>query len=109
MKRVVFATAYAALLVAVAYGTYVFGWYQGLTYHSVVAGLSEAKVTVAAAQSLRQAEPQLALELLETNIHWMDRALTASADDVPANEQGNFDIVMRRLREYENDHGKLVH
>lgn len=107
MKRAVFAIAYAALLIAVAYGTYVWGWYQGLTYHSVVAGLSEAKVSVAAAQSLRQAEPQLALELLETNIHWMDHALTASAGDVPPSEQGNFDIVMRRLREYESAHGTL--
>lgn len=105
MKRAVVAFAYAALLVAVAYGSYVWGWYQGLTYHSVVAGLSEAKVTMAAAQSLHQEEPQLALELLESNIRWMDIALTASVHDVPASEQGNFDIVMRRLREYENDHG----
>lgn len=101
MKRAFAAIAYSALLVAVAYGTYILGWYQGLSYHAVVAGLSEAKVSVAAAQSLRQAEPLLALELLEGNITWMNHSLTESADDVPAGEQANFDIVMRRLRDYE--------
>lgn len=104
MKRALAAIAYSALLLAVAYGTYVFGWYQGLNYHAVVAGLSEAKVSMAAAQSLRQAEPLLALELLEGNITWMDHSLTASAADVPAHEQANFDIVMRRLRDYEKTH-----
>lgn len=108
MKRLLFALVYALTIVASSYAGYIWGWYDGFTYQSILAGLAETKVSVSAAKSLRLQDPALALELLESNISWMDRALTDVADVVPPEEQGNFDIVMRHLAEYRAAYGQAV-
>ena len=105
MKRLLFALMYALTIIASSYGGYIWGWYEGFTYQSILAGLAETKVSVSAAKSLRLEDPELALELLESNITWMDMSLNDVADRVPAEEQGNFDIVMRHLAEYRAAYG----
>lgn len=99
-KRFLLFAAWAALTAAACWGTYVWGWYDGLSYHAVVSSMSEAKWSMSAAQSIRQADPELALELLDANIGWTAFALTESADEVPREQRGNYEIVMKRLREY---------
>lgn len=106
MKKLMIGLAYGALLVAVALGGYVWGWYQGLNYHAVVSGMSEAKWSLSAAQSLRQRDPGLALELLEANISWVDATLQLEPADVPSQERANYDIVLRRLAEYKAAYGR---
>jgi hypothetical protein len=105
MKRLLFATVYALTITASSYAGYIWGWYDGFTYQSIIAGLAETKVSVSAAKSLRLEDPELALELLESNISWMDMSLTDAADSVPPEEKGNFDIVMRHLAEYRAAYG----
>lgn len=100
MRKILTALTYAAVALTTAYGAYVWGWHQGMRYHSVEAGLSEAKVSLSAAQSLRARDPQLALELLEANISWMDTSLHFEAESLPEDQRGNYDIVMRRLQSY---------
>jgi hypothetical protein len=108
MKRLLFAAVYALMLIGSSYAGYIWGWYDGFTYQSIIAGLSEAKVSVSVAKSLRLEDPELALELLESNISWMDRALADTADVVPADQQGNFDIVMRYMADYRATYGAPI-
>ena len=101
MKKRLFAlAAWSALTAAACWGTYVWGWYDGLSYHAVVSSMSEAKWSMSAAQSIRQADPELALELLDANIGWTTIALHEVADEVPPSERGNYEIVMKRLAAY---------
>jgi len=104
MKRIVRACLFAALLIATSYGSYVWGWYQGLNYDAVVSGMSEAKWSLSAARSIRQSDPQLALELLDANISWADVNLRDSAADVPAAHEGNYAIVLKALQEYRDQY-----
>ena len=100
MKRAFAVLVVLALLVGSSYTTYVWGWYRGMEYHSVIAGMSEAKVALSAARSLRQSDPELALELLEANISWMNAALHDSRITIPESERANFEIVLASLRDY---------
>lgn len=93
-----------ALVAATSYGSYVWGWYHGQEYHSVVAGMSEATVALSAARSLRQSDPELALELLEADITWMNTALRDHRLEIPAHIRGNLELVLKRLRSYEDDY-----
>ncbi len=99
-KRLVAFAAWSALTAAACWGAYVWGWYDGLSYHAVVSSMSEAKWSMSAAQSIRQEDPQLALELLDANIGWTALALHDVADAVPTAERGNYEIVMKRLADY---------
>jgi len=103
MKRLSATLVLLALVAATSYGSYLWGWYRGHEYHSVVAGMSEATVALAAARSLRQSDPALALELLEADITWMNAALTDDRLEVPARERANLDLVLKRLRSYQDD------
>lgn len=103
MVRALRFLSYLTLAAVAAWGGYVVGWYRGLTYHSVVASMSEAKWSMSVARSIRNSEPELALELLEANINWTDMSLRNGAQDVPKDERGNYEIVMRRLREYRQE------
>lgn len=100
MRKILIAATYVGLALATTYGTYLWGWYAGVSYHAVEAGLSEAKVSLSAAQSLRARDPELALELLEANISWMDASLQFESQRLPEDQRGNYDIVMRRLQSY---------
>ena len=104
MKKLVFALVYFALLLGASYGSYVWGWYEGLNYHAVVSTLAEARVSLSAAESLRDRDPVLALELLEANIEWMHSSLLID-EHVPDEELGNFEIVKRRLEAYQRAYG----
>lgn len=97
--------AYVAFTLLAVYGAYVIGWYRGLTYHAVISGMSEAKWSLSAARSLRQADPALALELLDANISWADVSLRDSVQDVPLGHEGNYLIVLRSLEEYQQLYG----
>lgn len=105
MKRLLAICAYVALTVVAAYGSYVWGWYRGLTYHAVMSGMSEAKWSLSAARSIRKADPALALELLEANISWADYSLRESLPDVPLGHEGNYLIVLRNLSDYREQYG----
>lgn len=102
MKRIAFALIYVALLGATAFTCYTWGWYSGLSYHSVVSGMSEAKWSLSAARSLRQSDPALALELLEANISWADMALGDVIAEVPDEQRPNYALVMRHLKDYKD-------
>jgi len=104
MKRLFAILVLVALFGATSYGAYVWGWYRGHEYHSVVAGMSEATVALSAARSLRQSDPQLALELLEADITWMNATLRDDRLEIPADARANFDLVLARLRSYQNDY-----
>ena len=104
MKRIGATLVLLALVAASSYGSYVWGWYQGQEYHSVVAGMSEATVALSAARSLRQSDPELALELLEADITWMNAALRDRRLEVPEHVRGNFELVLERLRDYQDDY-----
>lgn len=106
MKRLLGVCAYLAVTVTVAYGAYVFGWYRGLTYHAVISGMSEAKWSLSAARSIRQADPALALELLDANISWADISLRDGIKDVPLGHEGNYLIVLRSLADYRRAYGQ---
>jgi hypothetical protein len=108
MKRLSATVALVALLAATGYGSYLWGWYSGHEYHSVVAGISEAKSSLSAAQSLRQSDPELALELLEASISWMDTTLRDERLVIPAEQRGDFDLVLARLQRYHNDYSVSV-
>ncbi len=103
MARVLRPLSYLALAAATAWGGYSVGWYRGLTYHSVVSGMSEARWSMSAARSIRQSDPELALELLDANISWMNLSLRRNAALVPPEQRGNYDIVIRRLQEYQDE------
>lgn len=100
MKKLLTGLTCSAVLLATAYGAYLLGWYRGMSYHALEAGLSEAKVSLSAAQSLRARDPELALELLEANIAWMDTSLQFEGRALTEEQRGNYDIVMRRLESY---------
>ncbi len=100
MKRLLLTTALVAVTAAACYGTYVVGWYQGLEYHSVVAGMSETRLTLSAARSLRQSDPDLALELLEENIAWMNQLLRDDELRIPEHERDNLRLVLENLDRY---------
>ncbi len=106
MKRTLAVLALIALISGVAYGSYVWGWYRGTEYHSVVSGMSEAKVSLDAARSIRQADPQLALELLDANISWMSASLSDTSLEVPEAERANYEMVLERLRHYRAQYGR---
>ena len=97
--------AYLVLTLTAIYGAYVVGWYQGLSYHAVLSGMSEAKWSLSAARSLRNQDPTLALELLEANISWADVNLRDSVNDVPLGQEGNYLIVLRDLQKYHELYG----
>lgn len=105
MKRVLAGLAYAALALSASGAAYLWGYHRGMSYHAVLSGMSEAKWSLSAAQSLRARDPRLALELLEANISWMDVSLEFEDEDVPAAERGNYDIVKRRLDDYRRRYG----
>ncbi len=104
MKRLSATLVLVALVAATTYGAYVWGWYRGHEYHSVVAGMSAATVALSAARSLRQSDPELALELLEADITWMNATLTDDWLEVPDHLRANFELVLKRLRNYQNDY-----
>ncbi len=104
MKRLSATLVLLALVAATTYGSYVWGWYHGHEYQSVVAGMSEATVALSAARSLRQSDPALALELLEADITWMSATLTDARLEIPASERANLELVLKRLRSYQNDY-----
>lgn len=104
MKRFAATLVLLALVAATSYGSYVWGWYRGHEYQSVVAGMSEATVALSAARSLRQSDPALALELLEADIAWMNTALRDQRLEIPAHIRGNLELVLTRLRTYQNDY-----
>lgn len=106
MKRILGVVTCIAILLGAAYGGYVWGWYRGAEYYAVVSGMSEAKVSLNAARSIRQADPQLALELLDANISWMSASLSDTSLDVPEAERGNYEIVLERLRHYRAEYGR---
>lgn len=100
MKRLAALTVLVALVLASSYSAYVLGWYRGHEYQSVVSGMSEAKVALSAARSLRQSDPDLALELLEANISWMNAMLHDRQLRIPADQRGNFELVLDSLHNY---------
>jgi hypothetical protein len=100
MKRLLFTAVLVAVTAAAGCGIYVVGWYQGLEYHSVVAGMSETRLSLSAARSLRQSDPELALELLEENIAWMNQLLRDDALQIPEHERGNLKLVLANLDRY---------
>jgi hypothetical protein len=100
MKRLFLTTAIVAVTAAACYGTYVVGWYHGLEYHSVVAGMSETRLSLSAARSLRQADPDLALELLDENISWMNQLLRDDKLEIPEQERANLRLVLDNLDRY---------
>ena len=108
MKRLSATLVLLALVTASSYSTYIWGWYQGHEYHSVVAGMSEASAALSAARSLRQSDPELALELLEANISWLDSALRDDHLEIPAHERGNFELVLQRLRTYHDQYAVVA-
>ena len=108
MKRIGATLVLLALVAATSYGSYVWGWYRGQEYHSVVAGMSEATVALSAARSLRQSDPALALELLEADIAWMSTALRDPRLEIPAHVRGNLELVLKRLRSYQADYSESV-
>lgn len=68
--------------------------------------MSEAKVSLDAARSIRQADPQLALELLDANISWMSASLSDTSLEVPEAERANYEMVLERLRHYRAQYGR---
>ena len=62
------------------------------------------RVSLAAAESLRERDAALALELLDANIAWMHTSLLID-ENVPREELGNFEIVKRRLEAYRQAYG----
>jgi len=106
MKRLSATLVLVALAACTTYGAYVWGWYRGHEYHSVVAGMSEATVALSAARSLRQSDPELALELLEADIAWVSTALRDNRLEIPARVRGNFELVLQRLRSYQNEYAE---
>ena len=100
MKRLAAITVVVALVLASSYSTYVLGWYRGHEYQAVVSGMSEAKVALSAARSLRQSDPELALELLEANISWMNAMLHDQQLRIPNDQRGNFQLVLDSLHSY---------
>ncbi len=106
MKRILAVLVFLAVFPSAAYGGYLWGWYRGFEYHSVVSGMSEAKVSLNAARSIRQADPQLALELLDANISWMTASLNDTSLDVPEAERLNYELVLERLRHYHAEFGR---
>jgi len=100
MKRFAALTVLVALVLASSYSAYVLGWYRGHEYQAVLSGMSEAKVALSAARSLRQSDPELALELLEANISWMNAMLHDQQLRIPENERGNFQLVLDGLHSY---------
>ena len=106
MQRILAVVICLAIFSGATYSGYIWGWYRGFEYHSVVSGLSEAKVSLDAARSIRQADPQLALELLDANISWMSASLSDTSLDVPEAERGNYDMVLERLRHYRDRYGR---
>ena len=103
MKRIAVALAYVALTLAFGYGSYVWGWYRGLNYLAVVNDITEAEIAMAAARSLREQNPQLALELLDAGISWREAALNF-AEDVPLEHLDDYETVRDRLRAYQEEY-----
>lgn len=105
LKKLSIVLACAALVACVAWGAYVLGWYRGMGHHAVVASMSEARWSLAAAESLRKRHPELALELLEAELVWIETSLRLEPRDVPDQQRGNYEIVLRRLEQYRTEHG----
>lgn len=108
MRRILCGLAYAAVALGAAYCAYVWGWHDGTRYHTVESGLSEANVSLSAARSLRARDPQLALELLEANITWVDASLQFEGRSLPEEQRGDYEIVMRRLESYKQAYGNSL-
>ena len=106
MKRLSATLVLVALAAGTTYGAYVWGWYRGHEYHSVIAGMSEATVALSAARSLRQSDPELALELLEADISWVSTVLRDNRLEIPAHVRGNFELVLQRLRSYQIEYAE---
>jgi len=104
MKRLYATLVLVAVVAATSYGSYIWGWYSGHEYHSVVAGMSQATAALSAARSLRQSDPELALELLEADIAWMSARLRDDRLEIPSVERGNLELVLERLRSYHDDY-----
>lgn len=100
MKKMWLILLQLTLSAVAAYGGYLWGWHEGQSYHAVISGLSEANANLSAARSLRASDPDLALELLESNLSWVDTSLQFEALDLPKDQRGNYDIVMERLESY---------
>jgi hypothetical protein len=66
--------------------------------------MAAATVAISAARSLRQSNPELALELLEADITWMDVTLRDDHLEIPAHARANFELVLKRLQSYHNDY-----
>ncbi len=104
MKRLSAILVLATMVAATSYGTYVWGWYSGHEYQSAVAGMSSAAVSISAARSLRQSNPELALQLLETDMAWMNATLSNHRLTIPAHERVNLENVLSRLQSYQDDY-----
>lgn len=107
MSKILTALAFAAVALTFAYGAYLWGWYEGSSHYAVESGLSDAKISLSAAQSLRARDPQLALELLEANIAWMDTSLTFEGETLRDEQRGDYDIVMQRLERYKTAYAMI--
>lgn len=100
MKNMTIGLTLVSLMAAIACGGYLWGYHEGVNDHAVISGMSEANWSLAAARSLRYDEPRLALELLESNLLWVDSALRLDPESVPENERGNYLLVLDRLERY---------
>jgi hypothetical protein len=104
MKRLSLVFAMLTLVVGTAYGAYLLGWYRGNEYQVVTAGISEAKAALSAAKSLRQSDPDLALELLDANISWVSATLRDDRLEISAEQRADFEMVLTRLQAYHDDY-----
>ena len=104
MKRLPHVLALLALVASTAYGAYLLGWYRGHEYQVVTAGISEAKAALSAAKSLRQSDPELALELLEANISWVSATLRDDHLEIPDEQRADFEMVLTRPQAYHDDY-----
>ncbi|NKB86786.1 MAG: hypothetical protein GKS06_01000 [Acidobacteria bacterium] len=109
MKRLTVVFALLATVAGTAYGSYVWGWYTGHEYQVVVAAMSEAKAALSAAKSLRQSDPELALELLDANISWVTTTLDDARLQIPDDRRADYEMVLARLQDYHDDYAPSAH
>ena len=78
----------------------------------VLDGLDRGRLDVIRCREIWLASAQiddidtLALELLDANISWMSASLSDTSLDVPEAEQGNYEMVLERLRHYRDRYGR---
>ena len=105
MKKLAFLLVYFALLAGCTYAAFVWGWNEGVNRHAVMTSLADTRVSLSAAESLRADDAALALEVLDANLSWMHSSLLLDPE-VPEDQRGTFETVMRRLEAYRSAHGR---